>query len=50
MASRDKIRIEAIRHSGVKRFVKAEIKRWKCPACGHTICVHKDGCLNCGQF
>lgn len=42
--------LEAIRRSGVKRFVKAEIIRWKCPACGHTICVHKDGCLNCGQM
>jgi hypothetical protein len=36
-----------IKKSGLDDFVIAEDKRWKCPQCGGTICVHKGYCLKC---
>ena len=41
--------LEKIRKIGVRKFVKNEGKRWICPKCGETICVHRAFCLFCGK-
>jgi hypothetical protein len=33
---------------GIRRFVKAEQKRWNCPECEELLCVHRNRCLKCG--
>lgn len=33
---------------GVRNFVNSEREKWTCPACGGTICVHKENCISCG--
>lgn len=38
-----------IRKSGIRRFLENEKKRWACPECGETICVHEPQCLSCGR-
>lgn len=35
-----------IKRIGLDKFIKNEHKRWLCPKCGGTICVHR-GCLKC---
>jgi hypothetical protein len=39
---------EFIRSNGLPAFIKKEEKRWQCPKCGGTICVHKHLCSSCG--
>lgn len=39
----------AIRNHGIRRFVHAEAKKWRCPGCGELLCVHKPYCLSCGK-
>jgi hypothetical protein len=39
--------LETIKREGLERFVLAEAERWKCQACGGTICVHRGVCLKC---
>jgi hypothetical protein len=34
---------------GIKKFLKNEQEKWKCPACGGTICVHNKTCYACRQ-
>ena len=41
--------LEAIRELGLRKFVAREKTRWKCPACGATLCVHRRECLQCGH-
>lgn len=41
--------LENIKKFGIKKFVKSEQKRWQCPRCGDSLCVHRDSCLNCGE-
>lgn len=41
--------LENIKKLGIKKFVKSEQKRWKCPKCGELLCVHRNSCLNCGE-
>ena len=41
--------LEAIRAVGLRKFVAREKARWKCPACGATLCVHRPACLRCGH-
>jgi len=41
--------LENIKKFEIKKFVKFEQKRWKCPKCGELLCVHRDSCLNCGE-
>jgi len=36
-----------IEKSGLETFVQTETERWKCPACGQSICVHTGYCLRC---
>lgn len=40
--------LENIRHTGIREFIKREKARWKCPDCGHLICVHRKNCDHCG--
>jgi len=39
--------LENIKKIGIEDFVSNEIKRWLCPICRGTICVHKGYCYNC---
>ena len=41
--------LEAIRALGIRKFIAREKVRWKCPACGANLCVHRPACLRCGQ-
>ena len=41
--------LEAIRTFGIRKFVAQEKKKWACPACGATLCVHRKECLHCGH-
>jgi hypothetical protein len=41
--------LEMIKKSGVRRFLKAEEKKWKCKKCGAILSCHKDFCLVCGE-
>jgi tRNA(Ile2) C34 agmatinyltransferase TiaS len=38
-----------IKKAGIRKFVSVEKRRWACPACGGTICVHKGRCARCGK-
>lgn len=38
-----------IKTLGMKAFLANERKRWTCPACGGTVCVHKGCCAACGK-
>ena len=38
-----------IRQHGIRRFVRKENARWKCPACGGIICIHRGYCYSCGK-
>ena len=39
----------AIRDRGLASFIASEKERWRCPACGALIRVHKDACIHCGH-
>lgn len=39
--------LENIKINGLKKFTASEKKRWECPVCGGTICVHKKYCISC---
>ncbi len=39
--------LEFIKEFGIRKFIKAENKRWKCEKCRGVICVHRGFCLNC---
>lgn len=41
--------LEAIRTFGIRKFVVQEKKKWACPACGATLCVHRNECPQCGH-
>lgn len=41
--------LEAIRESGLERFIALEKTRWACRGCGAVICVHKARCSYCGH-
>lgn len=36
-----------IKEYGAESFLKKEEVKWRCPACGGTICWHNGLCLNC---
>ena len=40
--------LENIKKLGIRKFTENEDKRWKCPKCGKTLCIHRTKCLNCG--
>jgi hypothetical protein len=39
--------LDNIKKFGIRKFIKSENKRWACPECGGTICVHRGYCLKC---
>ncbi|MBD3345837.1 MAG: DUF3795 domain-containing protein [Chitinivibrionales bacterium] len=40
--------LREIKEKGIRRFVKSERERWKCPECGEMLCVHRKNCQMCG--
>lgn len=38
-----------IRSRGMPAFLRREVKRYTCPACGRLLTVHSDKCPHCGQ-
>jgi len=40
--------LKEIKENGVKKFLKKQEKKYKCPECGNTICVHNRKCYSCG--
>ena len=40
--------LENIKKNGLENFERSESERWRCSACGGTICVHRARCFNCG--
>ncbi len=38
-----------IKEHGIRKFLKAQEKRYKCGACGGVICVHDGKCSSCGR-
>jgi hypothetical protein len=41
--------LQNIQSIGIAQFVINERKRWACPICGGTICVHKGQCMSCSK-
>ncbi len=39
-----------IQRHGIRGFVKSEQKKWVCPRCGKTLCVHKENCVFCSSI
>ena len=37
-----------IKEKGIKKFLKKEKQKWKCPECGAVLCCHRPFCLVCG--
>ena len=42
--------LEDIKELGMKKFLENENKRWSCPKCGGTVCIHEGSCIGCGQI
>lgn len=40
--------LEYISRKGIDKFVKKEVKRWRCKNCGNLLSCHKNVCLVCG--
>jgi rubrerythrin len=38
-----------IRSRGMPAFLRREIERYTCPACGRLLTVHSDKCPHCGN-
>lgn len=34
---------------GLRKFVLEQSRKWTCPGCGETLCMHKPACLACGK-
>ena len=41
--------LQFIKEHGIRQFTRNEVKRWACPDCGTTICVHEENCIHCGR-
>ena len=39
--------LDAIKERGLQYFIDLQDEKWKCPGCGHLICIHKPKCLYC---
>jgi len=39
--------LQTIKQIGMEAFLKDEAKKWTCPGCGATLCIHKSFCLTC---
>ncbi len=38
----------SIQKIGVRKFVESETRKWTCPECGGTLCMHEPQCPACG--
>jgi len=36
-----------IKKFGIRKFVRNENDKWRCPGCGKLLCVHEPRCLSC---
>jgi hypothetical protein len=36
-----------IKEIGIAHFLDLEVRKWTCPECGSTLCVHRSFCPNC---
>ena len=41
--------LRRIEEKGIRAFVESERVRWTCPACGGSVCVHRDHCPSCSK-
>ena len=41
--------LENIKQFGIRNFIRQEKEKWACSKCGEIICVHKEGCILCGN-
>lgn len=39
--------LNSIKKTGLSKFVSNEKKKWKCPKCKGTICIHNGLCFKC---
>jgi len=39
--------LEHIKTNGLDEFVRSEAGKWRCSACGGTICIHTKHCVSC---
>jgi len=39
--------LEFIRDNGIDKFLRRQAKKYKCPTCGGTVCVHNGRCYEC---
>jgi hypothetical protein len=39
--------LEFIRDKGIDKFLRRQAKKYKCPTCGGTVCVHNGRCYEC---
>jgi hypothetical protein len=39
--------LKFIKEYGVNKFIKQQVKKWKCEKCGELICCHNGICYNC---
>ncbi len=40
--------LQLIKKVGVRKFLRRDTLRWKCAACGGTVCMHTGCCADCG--
>lgn len=40
--------LKYIKEHGIKKFLKKEEEKWRCPDCGGTISCHNGICFSCG--
>ncbi|NVM00767.1 MAG: DUF3795 domain-containing protein [Candidatus Helarchaeota archaeon] len=38
-----------IKEIGVKKWLKEQENKWKCPECGGNLCIHDNECYDCGK-
>jgi len=41
--------LDTVAAQGIPQLLQQEAARWKCPACGGQLCMHKPQCLACGR-
>ena len=39
--------LEFIRENGIDKFLRRQAKKYECPTCGGTVCVHNGRCYEC---
>ena len=39
--------LKSIKKKGIKKFLKTQQEKWRCPKCGGVICCHNGICYDC---